>query len=1030
MALIPEWEKRVGIWREELKKYFYTELGTYRLSGFLTRKHLPWREAARGRFRPMPPGKKWGKWWEYGWFRGSVTLPAEAAGKRIVAKPAQGGESLNLVNGRHAGRMFSGFDWENQFVPLTRSGRRGERFNILVEAYGGHGPQLCDGGPVPRGGFRMPPPGIPQQEVGRSTFGVWEEEVYRLWLDVEALWGVRSHLDDNSLRRAEIDAGLRDFTVLVDFEKPHGEFLDGVARARRKLAPLLAARNGATSPLVHAFGHAHLDVAWLWPLAETERKIARTFANQLALISEYPGYTFLQSEPHLYLMLKERHPDLYERVKRAVRAGRVIADGGMWVEADTNITGGESLIRQFVHGKRFFRREFGVDNEVLWLPDVFGYSAALPQILRGCGIKYFATSKIFWNYNGGDPFPLSTFNWEGIDGTDVLAHLFHDYNSTADSSRVIGNWENRPQKDGVSTILMSFGWGDGGGGPSRDHVEHLRRNADLEGVPRMKPSSPREFFRDIARREPPKERYVGELYFQAHRGTYTTQSRTKRGNRRGEFALREAEMWGAAARALRGRMPPAEKMEGLWRSLLLHQFHDIIPGSSIRRVYAEAEEAYGKIAAGAEAEAEKAAQELAGQGDGLTVFNSMSWERDALVALPRGWKAAAGPAGETLPAQKHGGRTWVEASVPACGWTTLRRAPKQGKAGGKVTASRNELDNGILRVRLNDRGEIVSLLDRGAGKEWVVRPSNRLLMFKDVPAGFDAWDIDRTYRSCPVALKEKAVVRAAASGPLFGAVGVRRKVGSSLLEQDIVLRRGSRVVEFRTKVDWRETHKLLKVAFTLDARSEDAIHEIQFGHLRRPAHRSRTYDADRFEVACQKWSAIAEEGRGFAVLNDCKYGASALGNTLELSLLRAPIHPDEKADQGRHEFTYALMVWNGPLVSSGVVRKAYELNRPPLAVSGSAGGEASLLSVDAPNVVIDTVKLAEDGSGDVVVRLYESMRTACRAIVSVALPVRTALETDMLERASRPLRPGRAGIPLDFRAFEVKTVRLKMRRGG
>ena len=593
MSLIPEWERRVELWRGELKNYFYTKLGTVSMQYFTTRQHLPWHEAAKNRFKAARPGTKWGQYWEYAWFKGTVILPASAKGKRIVVRPEPGGESLVLVNGKHAGLL----GWVNSDITLTRSGRKGDRFEILLEAYAGHGfdwDKIADG-PIPRGGLPVKKPHDLHATVGNPQFGVWEEEVYQLWLDVESLWGIRQKVSPDSLRADDIDRGLRDFTNIVDFELPFAEFLKTVAKARHRLAPLMAARNGSTTPVMHSFGHAHLDVAWLWPLAETERKIARTFANQLALMAEYPEYRFLQSEPHLYMMLKKLHPDLYQRVRQAIQKKRIIPDGGMWVEADTNITGGESLVRQFLLGKKFFREEFGVDNEVLWLPDVFGYSGALPQIMKGCGIKYFSTAKILWNYNGGEAFPYNTFQWEGIDGTRILSHFFNDYNSSTDAAKVITQWNTRAQKDGVSRLIMSFGHGDGGGGPHRDHLEFVRRNRDLEGVPKMKYSSPREFFREVEKVEPPTNRYVGELYFQAHRGTYTTQAKTKRGNRQAEFALREAEIWGATASALKMAEPVSGKIRPLWQEVLLNQFHDIIPGSSITRVYEQSEKALAQV---------------------------------------------------------------------------------------------------------------------------------------------------------------------------------------------------------------------------------------------------------------------------------------------------------------------------------------------------------------------------------------------------------------------------------------------------
>jgi alpha-mannosidase len=387
------------------------------------------------------------------------------------------------------------------------------------------------GGPVLHGHDSVPDVSEPQVMVEASSYGIWNEQIYQLAVDFSTLFELRNRLESGSLRVTEIDQGLKDVTYMVDLEQPIPEIIKSVEKGRGRLQPLLDCGNSSTAPTLFAFGHAHLDVAWLWPMEETERKIARTVINQLSLMDEYPEYLYLQSQPQLYVMLKKRYPQLYDRFKKAVLSGRVIPDGAMWVEADTNITGGESLIRQILYAKQFLHDEFGSDTNVLWLPDVFGYSGALPQILVNCGITSFATQKITWTYHGGDPFPYNTFLWQGIDGSVIPSHIFTDYNSQTRPGDLLNRWENRLQQDGIYSMLLAFGWGDGGGGPTRDHLEFLKRSSDLEGLPRVKLSSPANFFEDLKLHGLPKERYVGELYFQAHRGTYTSQAKTKQGNR-------------------------------------------------------------------------------------------------------------------------------------------------------------------------------------------------------------------------------------------------------------------------------------------------------------------------------------------------------------------------------------------------------------------------------------------------------------------------------------------------------------------
>ncbi len=1022
MALTVEWKRRIDRWRQEHPHHFYSPVGELELEGFVTREQLLPEEAARRAYAPMPEGTAWGAKWEYAWFRTTVVVPEEVAGERLVLALRPGGESAVFVDGVAAGAV----DREHTEITLAREAVPGTRYEILSETYAGHGPRVSGGGPVGNGRESVPEPPDKQAVVGQSTFGVWNEEVYQLYIEVETLYDIREHLDANSLRVDEIDQALCDYTTVVDFELPPDEMQSTVREARKRLAPLLSKVNGSTVPTMYAFGHSHIDVAWLWPLEETERKCVRTFGTQLALMDEYPEYRFLQSQPHLYWMVKNKYPDLYERVRQAVARGQWVPEGGMWVEADTNISGGEALVRQFLYGKRFMQDEFGVDCELLWLPDVFGYSGNMPQIMRGAGCKYFATAKIFWAYNGGDPFPYNTFTWEGIDGSQVLVHLCNDYNSRANAGSVIERWTQRVQKSHISSRFFPFGWGDGGGGPTRDHLESLRRLGNLEGAPRVVMPHPLAYFYDEEAKGVPANRYVGELYFQGHRGTLTTQARTKRGNRKSELALREAEIWLAAANALKGLASPKAELDDAWRRVLLNQFHDIIPGSSIHRVYEEAEAAYAEAIATATDLTDRALSALTIDDGGVTAFNSLSWPRSALVELPAGACAAASSQGEALVTQQVGNVCVAEVQLPACGWTTVLPTSESAPAPADgVVATPDLLENEHLRVTLNRFGEITSIWDKDAQRELAAGPCNSLRLYKDVPTWFDAWDVDSMYELTPVPLEDEARIEVLTQGPLVGMLRVERKLNDSMLHQVITLRRGSRRIDFESAIDWRERHKLLKVNFPVDIHAHEPVHEIQFGHIRRPNHKSRPFDADRFEVANHKWTALEEGARGCAVLNDCKYGVNVDRNSINLTLLRSPLAPDMTADQGTQEVAFSFYAWNGPLVESDLVREAYALNVPVRTAPGSAQ-TTSLLSLDVANVVIDTVKLAEDGSGDLIVRAYEAMRTATECTLNTALDVASAVATDLLERGDQPLSVSDGSVRLAFRPFEIKTIRLKL----
>ncbi|MBW6467420.1 MAG: alpha-mannosidase, partial [Brevefilum sp.] len=973
-------------------------------------------------FNPISPGDAWGAKWEYGWFRSALTLPEAASGQMIAVMMDVGGEAAVYVDGEYAGA----FDKEHKYILITDAGQPGRSYDILLEAYAGHGPQEWRSGPTPPERETVPEPPEQQCAVGQSLFAVWQEVAFQLAIDVETLWEVREAIDQDSLRVMEIDEGLQDFTLIADFEAPHQAMLASLGAARERLKPLLEKTNGDTTPEMIGFGHAHLDVAWLWPLAETERKCVRTFSNQLALMERYPEYKFFQSQPHLYMMVKEKYPDLYQKILSAVARGQWIADGAAWVEPDTNLTGGESLIRQLMYGKRFFKEEFGVDCQLLWLPDVFGYSGALPQIMLSCGVPYFSTQKIFWAYHGGEAFPYNTFLWEGIDGSQVKAHFHNDYNSEVKPSAVIQRWKERVQKDGFSSRLFPFGYGDGGGGPTREHLEYARRLGNLEGVPKFKIDDPMAFFTAQDAAGWPDARYVGELYFQVHRGTYTSQAQTKRLNRQSEYSLREAELWGSAAMAIVGYQFPFEQWEAAWKTVLLNQFHDILPGSSIARVYEEAEAQLAGVIDCADEITRVACASLVEGTEGLTAFNGLSWTRDELLALPQGWEGLQTADGVPLPIQTSGGRCFAEVHLPACGWVSF--LPGEGASPeNTLKVDLDLLENDLVRVRLNPCGEITSIFDKVNQCELSAGLCNQFRMYQDIPSAFDAWDLDSMYRQTPVELAQDAEIEIIAEGPLFVRLVVKRVLNNSSMTQTITLRRHARRVDFQTVIDWQERHKLLKVNFPVDYFAREALHEIQFGHLPRPTHRSRQFDQDRFEVPQQKWTALVEGQRGCAILNDGKYGVDVLDNSINLTLLKSALAPDMNTDRGRQEFTYALYFWNGPLVGSGLVQQGYDLNIPPRVFSGM-GETQSLFEIDQPNIILETVKPAEDGSQKaIVLRLYEAMGAKTRTRLGTSLPIQAAYQTNMLEEVLEPLEISAGELNLAFRPFEIKTLKLMIK---
>ncbi|MDH7570868.1 MAG: glycoside hydrolase family 38 C-terminal domain-containing protein, partial [Armatimonadota bacterium] len=679
----------------------------------------------------------------------------------------------------------------------------------------------------------------------------------------------------------------------------------------------------------------HIDVAWLWPLRETVRKCSRTFATALRYMQKYPEYRFGQSQPQLYAFTREHYPALYQRIKEAVQAGRWEPVGAMWVEADCNIPSGESLVRQVLHGKRFFMEEFGVETEILYLPDVFGYSAALPQILKKSRVHYFMTQKISWNQF--NKFPHHTFWWEGLDGTRIFSHFLpaDTYNGVFTPEELRRAERNFRDSDRASSWLYLFGYGDGGGGPTAEMLEAAKRVKDLDGVPRVEQEFARDFFRRAAAEAKDLPVWVGELYLELHRGTYTTQAHNKRMNRRCEFLLRDAEFLSAIRPGgLSGY--PREALDRCWKLVLLNQFHDVIPGSSIGWVYEDSRRQYDEVARTGHSIVEDALKALsasidaAGLSHPVVVWNTLSRPGREVVSYPLEEHApgsVVSARGERWPVQvvegEDGRRALFVAEVPPCGYAVydLSSAEAGGSEFDSVTVGDGYLENGVLRVEWDGRGLLTRVFDKRCGREVLAAgaAANLFQLFDDRPNNWDAWDVDVFYAETGRDLTEVAGIRIVERGPVRGAVEFCRHFGNSSIRQVMRLSSGSARLDFVTEVEWHESNALLKVAFPVAINASRATYEIQYGHVERPTHINTSWDMARFEVVGHKWADLSEGDYGVALLNDCKYGYDVRGNVLRLSLLRAPKNPDPNADMGRHLFTYALYPHPGDVRLGAVV---------------------------------------------------------------------------------------------------------------
>ncbi|MFJ2648158.1 alpha-mannosidase [Streptomyces sp. NPDC087420] len=996
---------------------------------------VPYAEAERASYGPMALGETWGRPWGTTWLKARAEIPAEWAGSRVEAvfdlgfdlSRGPGGQAEGLVH--IGGAPVQGLHPYSRSALLTTDAAGGESVDLMVELAAN--PNIS--GSQARGthfGSLETAGDEHQYRLDRAEIAVRDEEVWHLLHDIEVLDELMHELPEGSARRHEILYALRRAADALDAQD-----VSGTARASRDvLAGVLSRPAHASAHTVTAVGHAHIDSAWLWPVRETMRKAARTFTNMTTLAAEYPELVFACSSAQQYAWVKEQQPQVFERIKKAVTAGTWVPVGGMWVEADGNLPGGEALARQLVYGRRFFAEEFDVTQEGVWLPDSFGYTAAYPQLAKLAGAKWFLTQKLSWNET--NRLPHHTFDWEGIDGTRIFTHFppVDTYNAELTGRELAHAERNFAEKGPATRSLAPFGFGDGGGGPTRSMLEKARRLRDLEGSPRVEVGDPNAFF-EAARAEyhnPPVWR--GELYLENHRGTYTSQARTKRGNRRSESLLREAELWAATAAVRAGAPYPYERLESLWRRVLLNQFHDILPGTSIAWVHQQAEQVYGELRAELEEIIGEAAGHLGDTPDtpAHTFLNAGPYDRREVAFLP------AAPAGPGLPGGQRlsDGRVAVLAEVPALGTGGTPDTPAT-----PVTARPEDggflLANGVLSVRIDSQGLVTSVYDHTARREAIApgTAGNLLQLHPDDPNVWSAWNIDSHYRDTVHDLREAHSVTLDEDGPLLASVRVERRFGASVLVQHLELSAESGQLTVRTDIDWQERDTVLKAAWPLDVHAERESAEIQFGHVQRPTHENTSWDAARFELWAHRWVHVGERHWGAAVLNDSTYGHDVRRDTredggttttLRLSLLRSPHSPDPQADRGRHSFTYALLAGAG---IEEAIAGGYALNLPLRPARATA---APLVTLDTPEVVVESVKLADDRSGDVVVRLYEACGGAVRATLTAGFPLARVSDCDLLENPERELPlSGDPADPADtasaafrMRPFQIRTLRL------
>lgn len=988
---------------------------------------------------PFAAGSPWGTPWATTWFRLSGVVPAEwataglhASGRDVVAVvdlgfdlDMPGFQCEGLVR-LDDGTPVVGVHPRRTNIPVSAAA--GEPVTILLEAASNPTfPQFQ----ASQQGRLASAAAEPLYVFHRADLVIVDREAEALLIDIDVLDGVMRTLPVGDRRRQRLLA-----TLERAFDAIAHDGAAGVAPARSILAQALAWRPAESTHRIVATGHAHIDSAWLWPTRETERKCLRTFTSAVAQMDADPDYVFSCSQAQQYEWVREAEPAVFERIKRHVAGGQWVPVGGMWVESDMNLPSGESIARQIVHGQRYFEEHFGLRCTEMWIPDVFGYPAGLPQVFAAGGMRRFVTQKLSWNRT--NRFPHHTFWWEGLDGTRVLTHFppVDTYNAEITPAELAHAVDNFAEHAWSDWSLVPFGHGDGGGGPTPLMMERLRRMAELDGMPRLQAGSAAEFFAHVeaeAAAGAPVPVWRGELYFETHRGTLTSQLRTKLGNRRCEKLLREVELLAATASAAGATVDPDE-LTTSWRDVLTQQFHDILPGSSIGWVHDDAEEVFARVAGELEAKAASWAGVLS--PDAPLLVNAATRARREIVV------AATAPAGDGPVQPLADGRVAYLAVAPALGVAPVLAPSLPADGFAPIVVTDRTMANEHVAIAWDPDGRLTSLIDVASARDALVagHPAAVLELAVDHPVRYDAWDVEEWTVAQGVPLGAADRVDVEASGPLVGIVAVHYAFGPSTAVVRYVLRAGSARVDVDIDLDWHHSEHLLSMTFPLDVHTDTATCGVQFGSVRRPTHASTSWDAAKFEVCAHRWVDVSEPSFGVAVLNDGRYGHGLFDGGVRVSLARAARYPDPDADQGRHRVTLALLPHGAGL--AGVVAEAERLDLPlrqltPTSCTGigPSTGEnqyrnSGVVSVTGDGVEVDAVKVADDGSGDLVVRLHEAVGNRVRTTVAAVRRIVDAAACNLLEEPQRHFEVSDGIVALTLRPFELMTLRLTLAPAG
>ncbi len=949
-----------------------------------------------------------GDWWNAGyddvrWFSADLIVPENFAGKKVYLQLDFGGEAIVRIDGKIIGAVSSmdAASWVHRDIILMPSLKAEQVLHIELEN------SVCCGGfcdPAMDGAKDMP---MQMRTAALKTVDEATEEYYFL---ITRVYDSLELINDEVVRTKVYNA-LDDSLHILDFDFDSATFYRSVPTALQTLKNRLADIKAHNPGDVYMCGHSHLDVAWLWTVLEITRKTARTFSNNLALMDKYPDFRFAQSQAVLYDFMKKHYPDIFERVKEKVKSGQWAITGNTWVEADTNLASGESLIRQLLFGRNFFLKEFGVCSDIYWLPDCFGFTWALPQIIRRFGMKYFITAKL--QSNDTQLFPQSVFRWKAHSGDEVLAYVQNvHYEGEFDPRYVYNTHHTNRQKSETGISFGMFGYGDGGGGCTFDMLESAKAIAQIPGMPKVTQELPDAFFKRAEQAYDDLPVWDGELYYENHRGTFTSQGFVKRNNRKGEILLRNAEMMRVLAQITNGLPYPQEKLEETWKLLLINQFHDILPGTSIHEVYENTKLEYEKMNADGNEILDTALQNLASCIDGdegdTAVFNFLPWEVTAPVT------------------DEHGTFT---ATVPACGYRVYKKNDRPAPVGG-VTASKNHLENRFLRVEFDENGLLTSIFDKENDRELLRTPNGNLLtVFQDKPIHESAWNLELNIRKKYWELRNADSIELVENTDTEAGIRIVRSFHKSRIVQTIRLHDTDRFIQFDTFADWQETEKTLKAAFDLNIRSTRATYEIAHGSIERPTHMNTSYDRAKFENCAHKWVDLSEGDYGVSLLNDCKYGHDIENSLLRLTLLRSPNCPDRTADKGEHEFSYRLYPHTGTWQEAQTVVQANIFNTPLCCVklhnntNKALPSEYSFIQINRKNLVLDAVKTAEDGNG-YILRVYEAHGTRGKAEINLGFDFKSVTECNLCEEDEKELAKTENSFTFRYSPNEVKTFRI------